>query len=128
MQASGCGVIRQRHFIAVVVAFLTGCAVVLMAGASGVQAETSKKEEARCEGTSTTKNPAVGTGGGPIPRTTYRAAQRAACSWAPTRMTGCTVRTATTRYVASAVRTLSWEDAATTSSTLGRAMTAYRDR
>jgi hypothetical protein len=44
-------------------AFLIGCAVFLMAGASGVQAETSNKEEARCEGTSTTKNPIVGTGG-----------------------------------------------------------------
>jgi len=32
-------------------AFLIGCAVVLMAGASGVQAQASKKEEARCEGT-----------------------------------------------------------------------------
>ena len=47
-----------------VVAFLIGCAVLLMAGASGVQAEASKKEqgsspqataseEARCEGTRT---------------------------------------------------------------------------
>jgi len=33
------------------VAFLIGCAVVLMDGASGVQAQASKKEEARCEGT-----------------------------------------------------------------------------
>ena len=44
--------VRQGQLIAVV-AFLIGCAVVLMAGASGVQAETSKKEEARCEGTRT---------------------------------------------------------------------------
>jgi hypothetical protein len=35
----------------VVVAFLIGCAVFLMAGASGVQAEASKNEEARCEET-----------------------------------------------------------------------------
>jgi Ca2+-binding RTX toxin-like protein len=35
----------------VVRAFLIGCAVFLMAGASGVQAEASKNEEARCEGT-----------------------------------------------------------------------------
>jgi hypothetical protein len=45
-------VVRQAHLIAVVVAFLIGCAVVLLAGASGVQAEASKKE-ARCEGTRT---------------------------------------------------------------------------
>src|SRR5215207_2725223 len=43
-------VVRQGRSIAVV-AFLIGCAVVLMAGASGVQAEASKNEEARCEGT-----------------------------------------------------------------------------
>src|SRR5215218_9003990 len=47
----GCAVIRQAHLIAVVLAFLIGCAVILMAGASGVQAEASKKEVARCEGT-----------------------------------------------------------------------------
>jgi Ca2+-binding RTX toxin-like protein len=35
----------------VVRAFLIGCAVFLMAGASGVQAQASKNEEARCEGT-----------------------------------------------------------------------------
>jgi RTX calcium-binding nonapeptide repeat (4 copies) len=46
---------RQGHLIAVVLAFLIGCAVVLMAGASGVQAEASKKEEARCDGTRTFK-------------------------------------------------------------------------
>jgi RTX calcium-binding nonapeptide repeat (4 copies) len=40
----------------VVRAFLIGCAVLLVAGASGVQAETSKKEEARCEGTRTIKD------------------------------------------------------------------------
>jgi Ca2+-binding RTX toxin-like protein len=44
-------VIRQAHLIAVVLAFVIGCAVLLMAGASGVQAQDSKKEEARCEGT-----------------------------------------------------------------------------
>jgi hypothetical protein len=48
-------VIRQAHLIALVVAFLIGCAVLLVAGATGVQAETSKKEEARCEGTRTIK-------------------------------------------------------------------------
>jgi hypothetical protein len=37
--------------MALVVAFLIGCAVVPMAGASGVQAQASNKEEARCEGT-----------------------------------------------------------------------------
>jgi Ca2+-binding RTX toxin-like protein len=44
-------VVRQGHCIALVVAFLIGCAVLLMGGASGVQAQASKKEEARCEGT-----------------------------------------------------------------------------
>jgi hypothetical protein len=39
-------VIRQGHLIAVV-AFLIGCAVLLVAGASGVQAQASKKEQAR---------------------------------------------------------------------------------
>jgi Ca2+-binding RTX toxin-like protein len=44
-------VVRQGQLIAFVVAFLIGSAVVLMAGASGVQAQASNKEEARCEGT-----------------------------------------------------------------------------
>src|SRR5215208_2765026 len=52
----GRAVIRQAHLIAVVLAFLIGCAVFLMAGASGVQAQDSKKEEARCEGTRTIKH------------------------------------------------------------------------
>lgn len=42
---------RQGRSVALVVAFLIGCAVVLVAGASGVQAQASNKEEARCEGT-----------------------------------------------------------------------------
>src|SRR5829696_10576797 len=45
-------VVRQGRSIAVV-AFLIGCAVFLMAGASGVQAQASNKEEGRCEGTRT---------------------------------------------------------------------------
>src|SRR5215207_9022765 len=61
MQREGEGaVVRQGQLIALVVAFLIGCAVVLMAGASGVQAEASKKEEARCEGTRTLKKPTIG--------------------------------------------------------------------
>jgi Ca2+-binding RTX toxin-like protein len=44
-------VVRQGRSIALVVAFLIGCAVLLVAGASGVQAQASKNEEARCEGT-----------------------------------------------------------------------------
>jgi Ca2+-binding RTX toxin-like protein len=44
-------VVRQGRSIALVVAFLIGCAVFLMADASGVQAQASKNEEARCEGT-----------------------------------------------------------------------------
>jgi Ca2+-binding RTX toxin-like protein len=59
----GCAVVRQGHLIAIVGAFLIGCAVVLlMAGASGVQAEATNNEQgrspeatasedARCEGT-----------------------------------------------------------------------------
>ncbi len=52
--------VRQGHLIALVGTFLIGCAVVLMAGASGVQAQASKKEEARCEGTRTFKYSAAG--------------------------------------------------------------------
>jgi Ca2+-binding RTX toxin-like protein len=44
-------VVRQGRSIALVVAFLIGCAVFLMAGASVVLAQASKNEEARCEGT-----------------------------------------------------------------------------
>jgi hypothetical protein len=58
-------VVRQGQLIALVVAFLVGCAVLLVAGASGVQAQDSNKEEARCEGTSPTKNPIAGSGEGP---------------------------------------------------------------
>src|SRR5215213_5594043 len=46
-------VVRQGQLIALVVSFLIGCAVFLMAGASGVQAQASNKEEGRCEGTRT---------------------------------------------------------------------------
>jgi hypothetical protein len=64
-------VIRQAHLIAVVLAFLIGCAVFLVAGASGVQAQASKKEqghspkatasqEARCQGTRTIKVASLG--------------------------------------------------------------------
>ncbi len=57
--------VRQGHYMAVVVAFLIGCAVLLLAaGCSGTHSETSKKEqgrspeakaseEGRCEGTRT---------------------------------------------------------------------------
>src|SRR5215216_5340272 len=47
---------RQGRPIVLVVAFLIGCAVLLMAGASGVQAQASKKEEGRCQGTRTIKH------------------------------------------------------------------------
>ncbi|HEX2741260.1 MAG TPA: hypothetical protein VHM69_12505 [Rubrobacter sp.] len=43
--------VRQGRSIAVVGVLLIGCAVLLVAGASGVQAEASNKEDARCEGT-----------------------------------------------------------------------------
>jgi hypothetical protein len=48
-------VVRQGRSIAVVVAVVIGCAFLLMAGASGVQAQASKKEQGRCEGTRTIK-------------------------------------------------------------------------
>jgi Ca2+-binding RTX toxin-like protein len=44
-------VIRRGRSIALVGTLLVGCSVFLMAGASGVQAETFNKEETRCEGT-----------------------------------------------------------------------------
>src|SRR5215211_9020324 len=56
MRGGGCAVVRQGHLIAVVVAFLVGCAVLLVAGASGVQAQDSKKVEARCQGTRTIRD------------------------------------------------------------------------
>src|SRR5215217_6171296 len=50
-------VVRRGQLIALVGIFLIGCAVLLMAGASVVQAETSKKkEEGRCQGTRTIKH------------------------------------------------------------------------
>ena len=51
-------VVRQAHLIAVVGAVVIGCAVLLVAGAAGVQAQDSNKEEARCEGTRTIKDSA----------------------------------------------------------------------
>jgi RTX calcium-binding nonapeptide repeat (4 copies) len=46
MKASGCAVIRQSHLIAVVGAFLFGCAVLLMVvGCAGVRSEAPQKEE-----------------------------------------------------------------------------------
>src|SRR5215217_3406040 len=56
----GCAVVRQGQLIALVVACMVGCAVLLMAGASVVQAQASKKEEGRCEGTRTFKKTAAG--------------------------------------------------------------------
>jgi hypothetical protein len=47
----GCAVVRQAHLIAIALAFVIGGASLLVAGASGVQAEASNKEETRCEGT-----------------------------------------------------------------------------
>jgi Ca2+-binding RTX toxin-like protein len=44
-------VVRQAHLIAVVGAIVIGCAVLLVAGASVVLAQASKKGEPRCEGT-----------------------------------------------------------------------------
>jgi Ca2+-binding RTX toxin-like protein len=47
-------VVRQGRNIALVGVLLIGCAVLLVAGASGVQAQASNKEETRCEGTQKT--------------------------------------------------------------------------
>jgi Ca2+-binding RTX toxin-like protein len=55
-------VVRQGRSIAVVGVLLIGCAVFLIAGASGVQAQDSKKEEARCKGTRTFKKSDAGGG------------------------------------------------------------------
>jgi hypothetical protein len=55
-------VVRQGQLIVLVVAFLIGGAVLLVAGASGVQAQASNKEEARCEGTRTFKKADAGGG------------------------------------------------------------------
>jgi hypothetical protein len=67
-------VIRQAHFMAVVSTFLIGCAVLLIVvGCAGVGSEAPQKEqthspqataseEARCQGTSTTKDPLGGEG------------------------------------------------------------------
>src|SRR5215203_3361671 len=51
MSREGEGVVVRQGRSITVVAFLIGCAFLLMAGASGVQAQASKNEEARCEGT-----------------------------------------------------------------------------
>jgi hypothetical protein len=62
----GCAVVRQGHLIAVVRAFLIGCAVILAVGCAGVRSQAPQKEEqahteataseeARCEGTRTIK-------------------------------------------------------------------------
>jgi hypothetical protein len=64
----GCAVVRQGHLIAVVGAFLIGCAVLVLAGCAGVRSQAPQKEEqghteataseeARCEGTRTFKGP-----------------------------------------------------------------------
>src|SRR5215217_6983000 len=110
-------VVRQGRTIAVVVAFLIGCAVFLMAGASGVQAQASNKEEARCEGTRKINVNLKRA----LPRTTYLVAHRVACSKAPTKETSWPERKVMTRYAALAVKTSSWGALATTSSTAGRA-------
>jgi hypothetical protein len=47
----GCAVVRQTRFIAVVVALLLGCAVLLVVGGSGVRAETSHEKQGHNEAT-----------------------------------------------------------------------------
>jgi Ca2+-binding RTX toxin-like protein len=52
MQREGEGVVvRQAHLIAVVLAFVIGCAFLLMAGASGVRAESSQEKQGHNEAT-----------------------------------------------------------------------------
>ena len=50
MQASGCTVVRQGHLIAVVGAFLLGCAV-LAIGCAGVREPATEEEQGRTEAT-----------------------------------------------------------------------------
>jgi hypothetical protein len=45
MQASGCAVVRQGYLMAVVGAFLVGCAVLVVVGCAGVRSEAPQKEE-----------------------------------------------------------------------------------
>jgi hypothetical protein len=47
----GCAVVRQAHLIAVVVACVIGCAVLLVLGGSGVRAEASKEKQGHNEAT-----------------------------------------------------------------------------
>src|SRR5215213_4893738 len=86
-EGEGAVVLRQVHLIAVVGTFLIGCAfLLLVVGCAGTNSEapqekekghteaskeqthspeaTEAEEEARCEGTGTTKNPVPGSGGG----------------------------------------------------------------
>jgi Ca2+-binding RTX toxin-like protein len=54
MQTREDAVMRQSHFIAVVGAFLMGCAILLVVGGSGVQATATEEQghsDDRCEGT-----------------------------------------------------------------------------
>jgi hypothetical protein len=46
-----CAVVRQVRFIAVVRAFLIGCAVLLVVGCAGVRSEAPKEEQGHTEGT-----------------------------------------------------------------------------
>ena len=120
--------VRREHLIAVVVAFLIGCAFLLMAGASRVQGRARNPPRSKDTLTLPSRDtlkllmskdahpkqrcPKVpdarrtGTRGA-LPRTTYPAAPRAACSWAPTKETGWPVMRARTRYVPLAVVTIS---------------------
>src|SRR5215203_5058237 len=50
-RVGGCAVGRQGYLIAVVGTFLIGCAVLLVVGCSGVQAETSQEEQGHTEAT-----------------------------------------------------------------------------
>jgi hypothetical protein len=50
-------VVRQRHLIAVVGAFLIGCVVLLVVGGSGVQAQASKEGQARSSGAASEEDP-----------------------------------------------------------------------
>ena len=51
MQEGGCAVVRQARLMAVVGAFLIGCAFLLVIGGSGVQAATSQEKQEHNEAT-----------------------------------------------------------------------------
>ena len=132
---------RQGYLIAVVGTFLIGCAVLLVVGCSGVQAETSQEEqghteateqeqghsggaapeEARCEGTRTVIRDGAGYLTNDVP-----GCPKGACSPTPAAFADALwpAREAMTRYAAVALQMSFGEGQAATSYTAGRAGTS----